>query len=83
MLPKAEIPNKETDPFFEKRIERQGPVDIKEMAEILLCTTRHIYGLVAKGQIHHYRIGSKLLFNPSKVLESLERKPKNVNSQKR
>ena len=77
MLPKTEIPNKETGELFDNLI------DIHSLAKALSVHARTIYALIYRDEIPYYRIGGAYRFDLSEVREKLRRKEKNAINPKR
>jgi excisionase family DNA binding protein len=53
---------------------RPGPLKVGELAVLLRVTDKHIYKMVARGQLPSFRLGAAIRIDPRAVAESLRRK---------
>lgn len=54
--------------------EHENAVDLRRMAEILNVSYGTVYGMVQRGEIPAFRVGSRWRMIPSKVIAHLEAK---------
>lgn len=57
---------------------REEALNVREVAELLGVSDKHIYGLAARGKLPAFRIGKAIRFDPQDVADWLrKRKPSN------